>query len=127
RDVYVRTQLHAEESGEYEIAAQASKNLGSVMEELGHLEAARACYERALELNPVLPEAHWALGLWYGRIASQPEQALNQLEQVVDAQGSHGRIAALSGWKARFLFEVGREREAFGELNQLLSLAGDRD
>lgn len=127
RDAYVRAQICADESGELGVSAQASKNLGSVMEKLGHLDAARICYERALELNPLLPEAHWALGLWYGRIGNDPERALDHLEQVVGSHGGQTRVAALSGWKASFLFETGREREAFTELNNLLSLASDSD
>ncbi len=127
REAFVRTQVFADESGDFDISAQASKNLGTVMEDLGSLDTARACYERALELNPVLPEAHWALGLWFGKFGNEPERALSHLEQVVEAWGSRSRVAALAGWKAKFLFETGREREAFAELNHLLSLAADRD
>lgn len=124
---YLRAQVCADESGEVGISAQASKNLGSVMEELGHMEAARACYQRAIELNPLLPQAHWALGLWHGRFGHNPEEALDHFDEVVDEFGSHSRVAALSGWRARFLFEAGRERDAFAELNQLLSLAAGQD
>lgn len=127
KEAYLQAQVCADESGESAVSAQASKNLGSVMEELGHRDAARACYERALELDPLLAEAHWALGLWHGRFGNSPEQALDHLDQVVEAFGSHSRVAARSGWRAHFLFETGRERDAFTELNHLLSLSAGHD
>ena len=44
-------------------------------------EAARTAAERAMQLSPNLPEAHRALGVYYGRVKEEPEKALEVFQR----------------------------------------------
>ena len=103
------------------IAAQCCKNLGTTLEELGDTDRARRLYERALELDPSLAEAHFALGLWHYRNADADlDLALEHFDAIVRRKGSAVTLPPLLGWRADILFKLQRPHEAFRELRTLL-------
>lgn len=104
-------------------AAQCSKNMGSALEELGSLEAARAFYERALELDPDLGEAHFALALWHRHHGDDPETALEHLDAVTPRKGSPIEFSRVRGWRMALLFETGDTGNAFRDIWALLENA----
>ena len=103
------------------VAAQCCKNLGTTMEGLKDPGAARALYERALELDPNLAEAHFALGLWhYGHTDADLDLALEHFDAIVWCKGSAVTLPPVQGWRAEILFKQQRFEEALRELRTLL-------
>ena len=103
------------------VAARCCKNLGSTMEKLKNSESARSWYTRALELDPNLAEAHFALALWYNRSGAHLDASLDHLDAIIWPSGSAGTAAPVLGWRAEVLFRQGETREAFREVHTLLS------
>jgi tetratricopeptide (TPR) repeat protein len=91
---------------------------------LDRREDARAAFERALELNPDLDEAHFALGLWHLREPADLVRALDHLERISSLPGSALSLRPVIGWKARVLFRLARFDEAFAAVDA--ALAADR-
>ncbi|MCY4398207.1 MAG: tetratricopeptide repeat protein [Gemmatimonadetes bacterium] len=119
RDAYNSALLLLDESKG--AAARCSKNLGTALEKLNHPDAARSLYERALELDPNLAEAHFALGLWHYRHKhADLDRALDHLDAIVWPRGSAGTLLAVQGWRAEILFRQRRTREAIREVRALL-------
>ena len=104
------------------MAAQALKNLGSSIEQLGDPEAAVVHYREALRLAPDLPEAHNALGNHFVRIGRY-EDALEHFDRAIFAESQLGRVSAVVGWKVNVLFNLNEGRAAFREINALLGRA----
>lgn len=100
------------------IEPQCCKNLGTVLERLGKEESAKTFYERALELDPDLGEARFALGLWYHR-HRDPARALQQLDRIVKRPGSAISMGPVQGWRIHMLFECGDFDGAFRDINNL--------
>ena len=106
------------------VAAQCCKNLGTTLARLQHHDAARSLYERALDLDANLGEAHFALALWHHQQkAGDPARALEHLDAVVWPEGSAGTQSAVQGWRAAILFEQQRVGEASREVRALLASA----
>ena len=105
------------------LAAQCYKNLGTSIERLGDESKSAELYRKALELNPDLPEAHYALGRYHHR-RGQYEAALVHYDRIAFAEGELGRPSSVAGWRANVLFNLGDGRAAFREVN---SLIGDAD
>lgn len=104
-----------------DVAAQCCKNLGTTMEELKDSGAARELYERALELDPNLAEAHFALGLWhYRHTDADLDLALEHFDAIVRRKGSAVTLPPVQGWCAEILFKQQRLDEALRELRALL-------
>lgn len=123
REAYLAALLQLEGPGLKHLAAQCSKNMGSALAALGKVDAARAFYERALELDPHLGEAHLALGLWHRRIGDDPRLALMHLDRVIRQRGSTLPISGVRGWRVEVLFKIGDVEGAFREIYSLLSEA----
>ena len=106
------------------VAAQCCKNLGTTLARLQHHDAARTLYERALDLDANLGEAHFALALWHHeQKAGDPARALEHLDAVVWPKSSAGTQSAVQGWRAAILFEQQRVGEASREVRALLASA----
>ncbi len=110
-----------------DIAAQCTKNLGSALERMGKLDGARKCYERAIDLDPDLGEAHFALALWYCRFDDSPALALEYLDQVARRSGSALQVSSVQGWRINVLFRAGDIDGGFREINALISDAKQAD
>ena len=102
-----------------DIEPQCCKNLGTVFERLGKEESAKTFYERALELDPDLGEARFALGLWYHR-HRDPARAVQQLDSIVKRPGSAISMGPVQGWRIHMLFECGDFDGAFRDINNLI-------
>lgn len=102
-----------------DIEPQCCKNLGSVFDKLGNEESAKTFYERALELDPDLGEARFALSLWYHR-HGDPARALQQLDGIVKRPGSAISMGPVQGWRIHMLFECGDIDGAFRDINNLI-------
>lgn len=101
------------------LAAQCFKNLGSALEALDDMDAARTSYEIALKLDSGLSEAHFALALWY-RNKGDNLLALEHLDQVMPGPGSEQWMDSVHGWRIDLLFKTGNVEGAFREINSLL-------
>ncbi|MCY7297416.1 DUF4365 domain-containing protein [Alteromonas sp. a30] len=107
-----------------DLAAQCYKNMGSAMEHLSKdKNVAITFYQRALELNRNLNEAHFALALFY-RNNLKFEQVLEHLEQVVFMNRDNARHSSVQGWRIEALFNVGDYSGAFREINTLIRSGG---
>jgi tetratricopeptide (TPR) repeat protein len=103
-----------------DLAAQANLNLGTSLARLGEGDAAIEHYQAALKLVPNLPEAHNALGNHFVRIGRY-EEALVHFDQAIYVDRYYGKTTSVSGWRANVLFNLGRGREAFREINALVN------
>ena len=127
RDAYqvALTQLNTPELSA--VAAQCSKNLGSALEGLHEMDEARASYERALELDSDLGEAHFALALWHRRKGDDPRSALGHLDRVIPLGGSALQMFVVQGWRIDLLLTAGDTEGAFREINSLIGQASQLD
>ena len=127
RDAYNSALVFLDQANTSGIAAQCYKNLGTAMEELNTPDAAHACYTRALELDPDLAEAHFALALWHNRKNADLDHALEHLDAIVWPANSAGTLPSVQGWRAEILFKQGKIKEAFRDIRALLSDRDDLD
>ena len=116
-----------EQPGLIKIAAQCYKNLGSVMESFGDNEEARKCYIRALEIDPGLNEAHFAIALWYRGEGNNLERALEHLDRILPRGNSELKMTAVQGWRINILFRLGAVSDAFRDIRALLGEADSCD
>ncbi len=104
-----------------DISSQCCKNLGAAMEKLNMPDAAHELYTFALELDPNLAEAHFALALWYNRKNADLNCALEHLDAIVWPADSAGSLPSVQGWRAEILFKQGKIKEAFRDIHGLMS------
>lgn len=107
------------------MAAMCLKNLGASFEKLGNEERAAELYRGALEMNSQLPEAHFALGQYLHR-RGRFEEALTHYDATLFDDWDLGKNASVIGWRLNALFNLQHDREAFREINLLLTDA-DRE
>ena len=107
-----------------ELEAQIEKNLGTSVERLGDEVSAVSHYHRALELEPALPEAHYALGQYYIR-HGRYQEALDHFDQVVFEKRQPNAMSGVAGWRMNALFNLGEGRAAFREITTMLGRAED--
>lgn len=103
-----------------DLLAQCYKNLGSSFERLGEVKDAVEYYRRALNCDPNLAEAHFALGNHHHR-SGEFEEALNHFDATVFPDGTLGKMSSIAGWRVNILFNLDDGRGAFREINNLLS------
>jgi len=75
--------------------------------------AARHAYERAFEIEPSLPEARLARGVYATYVAKDPAQALDDLQVVVGSRPNSALAHAMLGWTLR---RLGRMDEGLAHL-----------
>ena len=121
RDTYDAALILLHNAESRKIAAQCCKNLGTTMEKLNQTDAAYSFYSRALEFDPNLSEAHFALALWYSHNNVKLERALEHLDAIVWSANSAGTNSSVHAWRAQILFKQGRAIEAFRDIRALLS------
>jgi tetratricopeptide (TPR) repeat protein len=126
-DVYRAALLQLDSLEFRGVAAQCNKNLGSALESLGETDEACPLYERALELDPDLGEAHLALALWHRRKGDDLNLALKHLDRVLPRGDSALRMSAVHGWRIDLLFKTGDIEGAFREITSLLGEASRLD
>jgi len=107
-----------------DLEAQIEKNLGTSIERLGDEDSAASHYRRALELDPALPEGHYALGQYYIR-HGRYQEALDHFDQVVFEMSRPNAMAGVAGWRMNALFNLGEGRAAFREINTMLARGED--
>ena len=113
--------LKSLEHGDPSEVARCYKNLGSTMKYLGKEDEAFQLYEKALEFDPNLSEAHFALAAWHCVHNSELDRALDHFDEIVWHKSSAGTAAPVQGWRAYIFFNTGDIRSAFREINTLLS------
>jgi tetratricopeptide (TPR) repeat protein len=106
------------------LEAQIEKNLGTIVERLGDEVSAASHYGRALELDPTLPEAHYAAGQYHAR-HGRYQEALDHFDQVVFERRHLNAISGVAGWRMNTLFNLGQGRAAFREITTMLGRAED--
>ena len=110
RDAYNSALVLLDQTNVSHISAQCCKNLGAALEKLNKPDAAHALYTRALELDPNLAEAHFALALWYNRKNVDLDRALEHLDAIVWPANSAGTLPSVQGWRAEILFKQGKNQ-----------------
>lgn len=119
--VMYNSALKAMEHGDSSIVAQCYKNLGSTMKYLGKEEEAYTLFEKALEFDPNLGEAHFALAVLHCERNIELDRALDHLDTIVWDVGSAGNTAQVQGLRAEIFLKNGDIDSAFREINTLLS------
>jgi tetratricopeptide (TPR) repeat protein len=109
------------------LAARCCKNRGSALESLGDVEASGAFFQRALEYDPDLSEAHLALGIWHLRHGTDVRLALGHLDGVVGGSATPFVLPTVHGWRIEALFRLGETEAAFREVQALRSHAAQFD
>jgi tetratricopeptide (TPR) repeat protein len=108
-------------------AAMSSENLASIYEQQGEVSLAIAHYERALELLPSLPESLYSMGrlsIEYGDY----QKGLDFLNRICwIGNFSDEKDLSISYFKAYAYFGLEKQKEAFGELNRLISQSSKVD
>ena len=105
------------------LAAQCCKNLGAALEKLNKDNEAHTYYQKALDLDPSLAEAHLALARWYMRCNVELGRALRHFDAIVWPVRADERSRVVVGWRADILFRLGRSTEAFRDIRALLGNA----
>lgn len=103
-------------------AAMCYKNMGAVHKALGNSNDERQAYEKALELDPNLPEAHFAMGVCLYNEGNYI-LALEHLDKIVWDVDSLSRSVSVSAWRIPILFNLKDSAGAFREINILLGQA----
>ena len=116
--------IHSLESEDRQIEAPCWKNLGSALEKAGRWDEARTAYEKAVTIDDMLAEAHFALGLWHIRRSGDLESAIDHLNCVATEPSSALQMRAVHGWRASVLFQLGRLDDAFAAVDAVI--AGER-
>ena len=122
-DVYRSALNLMDDAGHTQLAARCYKNLGAAMEKLNRRDEAYDCYTRAVELDPALAEAHFALGLWHLRTGGDLDRALKHLDAIVWTTGASERLPSVQHRRAEIFFRQGNFTEAFREVRALLGQA----
>ena len=127
REEYNAVMLLADEFNSEIVEAQCCKNFGTVMEKMNNPDAAYELYSRALDLVPSLPEAHYAMALWFIRGDIDLDRSLMHLDSIVWSAKSEGRVESVLGWRIEVFFRQGRVEEAFRDINSILTEADSVD
>ena len=112
RDAYDSALILLDNAESRKIAAQCCKNLGTTMEKMNKPDAAYTFYTRALELDPNLSEAHFALALWYNRKNVNLERALEHLDAIVWPTNSAGTLSSVLSWRAEISVQAGENQRS---------------
>ena len=120
RDTYNSALFISDQYNNADIEAQCCKNLGTVMEKINKPDAAYELYSRALDIAPNLPEAHFALALWYIRGGVDFGRALIHLDSIAWTDNTAGRVPSVLGWRIEVFFKLGRTEDAFRDIQTLL-------
>lgn len=103
-------------------AAMCYKNIGAVHKVLGNSTDERKSYKKALELDPHLPEAHFAMGMCLYNEGNY-QLALEHLDKIIWDVDSLSRSLSVSAWRIPILFNLKDSTGAFREINTLLAHA----
>lgn len=106
--------------------AMCYKNMGGVYKELGDLNSEKISYEKAIALEPDLPEAQFALGVCLYNSGDYAE-ALEQFDSITWSADSFPRSLSVQGWRIPIFFNLNDDTAAFREINSLLSHADKFD
>ena len=120
RDTYFSALEFLVKNDQSQIAAQCYKNLGEAMEKLHSRGEAYDFYAQALELDPLLAEAHYALALWHIQEDVDLDCALEHLDAIVWPVDSAGRPPTVHAWRADIMFRQEKTTEAFRDIRALL-------
>jgi len=106
------------------ISAQCAKNMGAALEKLGEYDMSDSFYERALNLDENLNEAHFSIALSHRR-KNEFHRMLEHLDKIVFPRNSERVNIILQGWRAEALFSIGDANGAYREVNYIISKADD--
>ena len=102
--------------------AQLCRTHGHMYNHFDHsqerIAMAKQAVDKALELDPDLPEVHYALGTYYARIGDG-EHALEQFAIVRKSQPNHTGAIKMTGYTLRWL---GRFEQAVNNFERVLEL-----
>lgn len=121
-DTYLTALKYLDNPNLANVAAQCTKNLGSVFREQGLVEEAAKYYHRALKLDSNLSNAHLALSIYY-RNKRNFIKMLDHLDQTFFLKDDIGQSSTIQGWRVEALFNTGDIKGAFREIRNLISQA----
>jgi tetratricopeptide (TPR) repeat protein len=102
------------------IAAQCQKNMGSALEQIGRHHEAYQAFKSALDLEPDLGEAHFAIAFWHKNHDGNLKAALRHFDAISISRGSALSRAAVDGWCAEIHFLLNDSVAAFRAINSLI-------
>lgn len=106
--------------------AKAWKNLGSLFAREGDHESALEAFDKALECQPALVEAHLCKATAYLIFRNDPEEAITCFETALRiATSVHEKWPYVGYWYSQALAVVGRDEEALRELDFELAVRPD--
>lgn len=111
-----------------QLDAQAWKNLGSCYHHLGNHEEEFRCLDRALAIDPDLPEALLSKGQTLGTVYQNYHEGVVLIAKAIEADSDFARRNfRVYWWKAKFLMELRRDEEAIRSIDEGLKIAaGDQ-
>ena len=108
------------------LKAMVSKNLGTTLELEGNHEDARRCYQEALDHEPNLMEAHYALAMAFHH-DGELEKAISHFDAVIWSSDNPAASVGARGHRLRAYFELGWTEKAFQDIASLLEHAEKQD
>ena len=123
RDIYLAALEKLSDPRLSGVTAHCCKNIGSALAALHDDSAAYAYYERALQLDPDLGEAHFAIALQLFRAGKDFHGALAHMEAITPRNDSSLPMSSVQGWRVELLFQNNDETGAFREIKNLLSMS----
>jgi len=100
--------------------AKCWKNLGRLSQLKGDVPAAHKCYEEALQHDPKLFEALYALAVLSIQEVSDPQKALSLLNRISLSERTSEHIAAVQGWKALANLQLGDYAKGIANIEEAL-------
>lgn len=108
------------------LKAMVLKNLGTTLELEGNHEDARRCYQEALDHEPNLMEAHYALAMAFQH-DGEFEKAISHFDEVIWSSDNPAASVGARGHRLRAYFELGWTEKAFQDIASLLEHADKQD
>jgi tetratricopeptide (TPR) repeat protein len=108
------------------LKAMVLKNLGTILELEENHEDARRCYHEALDHEPNLMEAHYALAMAFYH-DGELEKAISHFDAVIWSSDNPAASVGARGHRLRAYFELGWTEKAFQDIASLLEHAEKQD
>ncbi len=107
-------------------SAETWKNLGSVYDHLGNHFEELKCYDKALEINPSLPQALTSKAIILLKHHNKPNQALKLIEKALSLDDKiYFKWPLIYFWYAETLIRMNKTKKALDKINEGLDHTPD--
>lgn len=106
--------------------AETWKNLGSVYDHLGNHSESLKCYDKALEINPSLPQALTSKAIILLKHHNKPNQSLKLIEKALSLDDKiYFKWPLVFFWYAEALIRMNKTKRALEKINEGLDHTPD--